>query len=93
MRMPWSQLRLMVYSFVGIALLITAALVKRAPVERAPRLLLIVLSLLAGALALIVIIDVAYHAWRGQGQACPYCGHVRKMKPFRVYLACPKCGR
>jgi hypothetical protein len=93
MRMTWSQLRLAAYSLVGIALLIMGGFVERAPIERTPNLLLIAFCLLGGVMVLMVTVDVAYHAWLGQGQACPHCGHVRKMKPFRVYFACPKCGK
>jgi hypothetical protein len=45
-----------------------------------------------GAFVLVIIIDSSYHSWKGEGQACKYCGHLRKMKPFRVYGKCPECG-
>jgi hypothetical protein len=43
-------------------------------------------------IALVVIFDVVYHSAMGKGQACRTCGHIRQMKPFRVYGSCPKCG-
>ena len=93
MKMPWSQMRLVAYWLVGTMLLVTSVVFASVPIERAPKPLLVAFSLLAGLMALMVVVDVAYHAWLGQGQACPYCGHVRKMKSFRVHVTCPQCGR
>ena len=91
--MSWKQLRLGAFSLLGSAFLLVANYFQQAaggPVEMA---LLIALAVVGGALVLVVVGDVAYHTWRGEGQACRSCGHVWRMKPFRVYVGCPKCGK
>ena len=91
MRVPWKRLRLIAYSVVGAALAVVV-LVQSLTVQRAGIPLLVALASLGALMALIVILDVTVHAWRGEGQACRHCGHIRRMKPFLVYVACPNCG-
>lgn len=50
------------------------------------------LGVLGAAYAVAVVIDVVSHAWRGGGQACRVCGHVRPARSFRLEGPCPKCG-
>ena len=48
---------------------------------------------MVGALyAVAVVADVIFHAWRGKGQACRACGHLRPVKSFRFTGPCPQCG-
>jgi hypothetical protein len=48
---------------------------------------------MVGALyAVAVVADVIFHAWKGIGQACRVCGHVRPSKSFRFAGPCPQCG-
>ncbi|GAC1451769.1 MAG: hypothetical protein NVSMB9_36750 [Isosphaeraceae bacterium] len=82
------RLRLIAYSVVGSALV----LVEWTTVELAGIPLVTALVALGILLALLIAIDVTIHAWRGEGQACRNCGHIRRMKPFRVYGSCPQCG-
>ena len=92
MRVPWKRLRLIAYSVVGTALALVGVLVQLASVERAGGPLLAAFAALGTLLVLVVVLDVTSHAWRGEGQACRHCGHIRRMKPFRVYVSCPNCG-
>ena len=90
--MAWGRLRLGAFSLVGAALLLVGAFVRWAGVDRAGIPALETFGLLGALMATIVALDVVYHALRGEGQACRSCGHLRPMKPFRFYGACPNCG-
>lgn len=90
-RLPWKRLRLIAYSVVGSALALVGVLVEWTTVELAGIPLLTAFGALGTLLALVAL-DVTIHAWRGEGQACRNCGHIRRMKPFRVYGSCPECG-
>jgi hypothetical protein len=92
MRLTWKRLRLIAYSVVGAALALVGGLVQMASVEHAGGPLLAAFASLGTLMVLIVVLDVTFHAWRGAGQACRNCGHIRRMKPFRVYVSCPNCG-
>jgi hypothetical protein len=88
----WDRIRLKAYAGVGTALIVVGAVVKFLEVDQAEVPLLTLFGVLASLMVLLVIIDTVYHSWRNQGQACSHCGHLRKMKPFRVYGPCPSCG-
>lgn len=53
---------------------------------------LVPVGVVGGLYAVAVVIDVLLHAWRGRGQACRTCGHVRPMRSFRMEGPCPQCG-
>lgn len=53
---------------------------------------LVPVGVLGGVYALPVVIDVVVHAWKGRGQACRACGHVRPVRSFRIESRCPQCG-
>lgn len=53
---------------------------------------LVPIGILGGVYAAAVVIDVLVHAWRGRGQACRVCGHVRPLRSFRFEGPCPQCG-
>lgn len=53
---------------------------------------LVPLGVLSVAYAIVFVGDVVYHAWKGEGQACRVCGHVRHVRSFRIAGPCPKCG-
>ncbi len=90
--MTWREIRLVVFSVVGAIFLLVAPLVGGKGIDRVGIPLLLVFASLGALMVAIVAFDVAYHAWRGEGQACRRCGHLRQMTPFRLYGACPKCG-
>ena len=92
MRSRWKRLRLIAYPVVGTALALVGVLVKRTTVELSSIPLLVAIASLGTLLVLVVVFDVTLHAWHGEGQACRNCGHIRRMKPFRVYVSCPNCG-
>ena len=53
---------------------------------------LVPVGVLGAVYAAAVVIDVVVHAWKGQGQACRVCGHVRPVLSFRLEGPCPQCG-
>ena len=53
---------------------------------------LVPLGVCGAVWAAAVVVDVVWHAWKGDGQACRSCGHVRPMKSFRPAGPCPRCG-
>ena len=53
---------------------------------------LVAMGVLGAVYAAAVVADVAFHAWKGKGQACRACGHVRPVQSFRFAGPCPKCG-
>lgn len=53
---------------------------------------LVPVGVLGAVYAAAVVIDVVVHAWKGQGQACRVCGHVRPVRSFRLEGPCPQCG-
>lgn len=88
--MSWKRFRSVAFPALGGALLLVSVWVGDPGNADTPVLrLFVALSML---LALLVVVDVAYHSWRGEGQACRNCGHLRRMKPFRAYGPCPNCG-
>ncbi len=90
--MTWKQLRLGAFSVVGSAFLLVGFIVRRVGVDRAGTPLMTTFISLGILMALTIAFDVVYHTWRGQGQACRSCGHLRRMKPFRISGPCPNCG-
>jgi hypothetical protein len=36
--------------------------------------------------------EVVWTTWKG-GRPCPSCGQRLRLKPFRVQLSCPHCGK
>ena len=53
---------------------------------------LVPLGVFGAVWAAAVVVDVVWHAWKGDGQSCRSCGHVRPMKSFRPAGPCPRCG-
>jgi hypothetical protein len=53
---------------------------------------LVPVGVLGGLYAILVVVDVVVHAWKGEGQACRVCGHLRLVKSFRFAGPCPQCG-
>jgi hypothetical protein len=53
---------------------------------------LVPVGILGGLYAVAVVADVISHAWKGEGQTCRACGHVRPVKSFRFAGPCPQCG-
>jgi hypothetical protein len=53
---------------------------------------LVPVGVLGGLYAILVVVDVVVHAWKGEGQACRVCGHLRPVKSFRFVGPCPQCG-
>ena len=89
-----NRYRLMVYSVLGVVTPGVYALIQSVGgIDRAGFPLLVAISTLGGICVVLFVVDVVYHAWRGNGYACPHCGHHRKMDSFRLYSACPECGK
>jgi hypothetical protein len=91
--MSWKRLRLIAFSIGGAAFSVVAGVVQLTGIERAGLPLILTFSSLGALMILILVFDVGYHAWRGDGQACRKCGYIRQMRAFRVYRACPNCGK
>lgn len=93
----WSRIRLRLFAYVASAVT-TAGSISYAIKEdedrqrTVPDVILFGGIVAAALIVLLIIFDVVYHAAMGKGQACRTCGHIRQMKPFRVYGSCPKCG-
>ena len=90
--MAWRRLRLGVFTLLGAAFVLIGSIVRGAGVHRVGCFLLMAFASLGALLVLIVGFDVVYHALRGEGQACRRCGHVQRMRSFRLSGACPNCG-
>lgn len=90
--MTWIRLRSAAFSIIGAILMLIGALVQGAGVDRTGTPLLMIFALFGLVMVLLVAFDVVYHAWRGEGQACRSCGHMRRLRSFRVSGACPNCG-
>ncbi len=77
----------------AMTLIVYASIQAAGGIDAAGELLLKALAACAFSWVLLVIVEVCYHAIKGKGQACPYCGELRQMASFRVYQSCPKCGK
>ena len=88
--MSWKTMRTRTFWVVGTALLVIVPFVQ--DVGRAGTPLLMLFGSLAALMIALVVFDVAYHAWRAEGQACRTCGQIRRMKSFRFASVCPNCG-
>lgn len=89
-----ARFRLMVYSVLGLVTIVFGALIQSVGgIDGAGVPLLVAFSILSGTWVFLIVADVVYHAWQGQGYACPHCGQCRRMDSFRVYVACPNCGK
>ena len=85
--------RLLIFGVLGLAVTLVAALLKRGSgVEKADFLLLFVINVVAGLVVSVIVFDTVWHAFKGNGQACRYCGHLRKMSSFGLYGNCENCG-
>ena len=91
--LSWSQSRLIAYRSLGIALLAVGGYVQGVTLDNAGYPWLVAFGVLAFLMAGLIVVDVVYAAWRGDGQACRHCGHVRKLKSFRFSSPCPQCGQ
>ena len=47
---------------------------------------------IAAALGLAYVIEEVMWNLKGDGRACPRCGHVLRPRSFKVYTNCPGCG-
>lgn len=45
-----------------------------------------------GMLALTYVIEEVAWSVKCKGRPCPHCGHLLKMKSFRIYTCCPNCN-
>jgi len=87
------RFRLLAIGCLGMAAVVLAIQIKRAGgIDGAGFPLLVLLDVVAGIFAAAVVVDTLWHAFKGQGQACRHCGHLRHMSSFRVYGNCPNCG-
>lgn len=87
------QTRLPFFMALFAATIALAAIVRRRGGPGGADGMLEALGVVGAAWAAAVVGDVAWHAWKGEGQACRRCGHVRPMKSFLPVGPCPKFGR
>jgi len=86
--------RLLIFGVLGLVFTLVATLLSRwGGIEKAEFPLLFVINVIAGLVVSAIVFDTVWHAFNGKGQACRYCGHLRKMSSFRVYGNCENCGR
>jgi hypothetical protein len=71
---------------------ITAFIKRGGGVDAAGLPLLVALDVAAVLCVAAIVVDTVWHAYRGRGQACRHCGHVRPMPSFRMVGPCPHCG-
>lgn len=91
--MSWKDARIRIFALVGAVLLAIGGVLRWLGMGNAPGTLVEVFGIVGLGMGLLVVGDVVYHAWLGQGQACRTCGHLRRMKSFRFSGPCPKCGQ
>ena len=85
--------RPLVFGLMMVAMLVAAALVRRqGGFNGGGEAWLIPVGMVGALYAVAVVADVIFHAWRGKGQACRVCGHLRPVKSFRLAGPCPQCG-
>jgi hypothetical protein len=85
--------RPLVFGLMMVAMLVAAALVRRqGGFNGGGEAWLIPAGILGALYAVAVVADVIFHAWKGKGQACRVCGHLRPVKSFRFAGPCPQCG-
>lgn len=85
--------RPLVFGLMMVAMLVAAALVRRqGGFNGGGEAWLIPVGMVGALYAVAVVADVIFHAWRGKGQACRVCGHLRPVKSFRFAGPCPQCG-
>jgi len=88
-----SAIRPMFFGLMLVAMLASVAWMKlQGGLDGGGEAWLVPVSVLGGIYAVAVVADVLYHAWKGKGQACRACGHVRPVKSFRFAGPCPQCG-
>ena len=86
--------RLAIFGVLGLAVTFVAASARRWGGNGAVDVpLLVVLNAIAVLFVAAVVFDTVWHAFKGEGQACRHCGHLRTMSSFRVYGNCRNCGR
>lgn len=87
------SIRPLLFGLMMVAMVVAAALVRR---QGGPNgggeAWLVPVGVLGGLYAIFVVVDVVVHAWKGEGQACRACGHLRPVKSFRFAGPCPQCG-
>ena len=94
MNLPWKIDRQTYYSIlVALTLVVYAWIGFQGGIDRAGFPSLVAFGVLSGVWVIAIIVDTVYHAWKGKGQACIHCGHVRKLASFRIYSQCPKCSK
>lgn len=87
------RIRLLVFGVLSAALLAAVGMTRREGGAAGDgEAWLVPLGVLSVAYAIVFVGDVVYHAWKGEGQACRVCGHVRPVRSFRIAGPCPKCG-
>jgi hypothetical protein len=87
------QYRPLIFGTLGLAVAFIAAFLRGGRGNGAAGFpLLVAFDVTAGLLVAAIIFDTVWHAFKGQGQACRNCGHLRKMSSFRVCGPCPNCG-
>jgi len=85
--------RILAFGLLFLVVASLGAVVKRGGgVDAAGLPLLVALDVAAGLCAAAIVVDVVWHAYQGRGQACRYCGHLRRMSSFRLEGPCPNCG-
>ncbi len=85
--------RPLAFGLMMVAMLVAAALVRRqGGFNGGGEAWLIPVGMVGALYAVAVVADVIFHAWKGEGQACRACGHLRPVKSFRFAGPCPQCG-
>lgn len=91
--MTVAQGRVLIYTTFGVAITGLAGLVRLyGELDDAPLLLQLTLAGVGVGWAVLVVVDVVLHTWRGEGLPCPQCGHKRHHRSFHLASPCPKCG-
>jgi hypothetical protein len=91
--MDWKRLRLILIPSIFGAMAAVVGLHNSGILESPGEMVQVFVYIATGLFVIILLFDVAYHSIKGEGQACPYCGHLRQMKPFRIYGECPNCHK
>lgn len=85
--------RLVFFGLLSAAVVIGAAVMRRqGGLQGDGEAWLVPIGVLGAVYAVAFVADVLFHAWKGEGQACRTCGHVRPVKSFRFAGRCPQCG-
>jgi len=92
--MVWTRIRLPVYSVVTAVLFaLYMRLRTQGGVDQAEPVVLSLFVWAGVCWGVLFAGDVIFHAWRGRGYACPQCGHLRRVRSFRLEPACPHCDK